>query len=301
MAYASLPSQEAVAPHSSTYGTALSATRSRQTRAVTLLGTCMGAAALVALAGGLQRGGEQQPQQSELAVSGLKLIPDFMHSQHERTTSDLAASAHSLMDTASGIMQDARSHALAGDLTLPSGLKLATVQSQGGAEQGGGILGTIADDAAKLAPRQAPRFFQGEELAGSGGNATATPAAGGGNATDSAGPAPAAATGEADSAGGKKKILGAAGEEVFGGSNSSFVGFLGFSKKEPSFLGIPFPILMFLGVVCACASCITVGCLVARNTSVLKVNVAKADKGEDDDEEEEEDEKGYYWREQNKD
>jgi hypothetical protein len=66
--------------------------------------------------------------------------------------------------------------------------------------------------------------------------------------------------------------FGASGDDVFGkGSNSSVVGFLGFSKEEPGVLGIPFPVIMFLCVICGASLCITTGCLIARNTDILKV------------------------------
>jgi len=342
----------------------------------------MGAAAVVALAGGLSSGGrEQRPQ--ELSVSRLHLIPDFLHrwvvhcilfclsqalahktqlpqprinpwtrpalrmwtcirispgceplpsavldvesrlpskanpppsspprqlilqptdgvhvlprsSQHDATTMDLAKSAKTFLETAKGIMQDVRTHALSGDVKFDKGVKLASVMDGAGHEgvnkPVGGILGTITGDAAKLAPRHI-NFYQGQELADAA-NSTDAVAAGG------AGADAAPAEGHDDAAA-KPKVLGAAGAEVFGGANSSITGFMGFSKKEPSFLGIPFPILMFLGVVCGCALCITTGCLIARNTDVLKVNVDKKAVEEEEEEEEEDDEKDYYWRKQN--
>ena len=37
------------------------------------------------------------------------------------------------------------------------------------------------------------------------------------------------------------------------------------------FAGIPLPVVMFLFVVCATGTCLTVGCLIARKTDILKV------------------------------
>jgi len=285
--YASL---EAVAPRAS-WNKGASEMGSRRRRAMQLLAGCMGAAAVVALAGGLSSGGQEQRPQ-ELSVSRLHLIPDFLHSQHDATTMDLAKSAKTFLETAKGIMQDVRTHALSGDVKFDKGVKLASIMDGAGHEgvnkPVGGILGTITGDAAKLAPRHI-NFYQGQELADA---ANSTDAAAAGGAGADAAPA---AGGDAAA---KPKVLGAAGAQVFGGANSSITGFMGFSKKEPSFLGIPFPILMFIGVVCGCALCITTGCLIARNTDVLKVNVDKK-AVEEEEEEEEDDEKDYYWRKQN--
>lgn len=62
-------------------------------------------------------------------------------------------------------------------------------------------------------------------------------------------------------------------------------------------MGIPFPVLMLALVVTLCCSCLTVGCLVARKTDILKVNVESTTKAAVV--EEEEDTKGYYWRQNN--
>lgn len=198
-------------------------------------------------------------------------------------TMDLAKTANTFLETAQGILQDVRSHALSGEVNFAKSVKLASMMDGAAATTGsgkpaGGILGAISGDSAKLAAPRQINFYHGEELATTG-NETAT---------------------EAEK---KPEVLGAAGAKVFGGDNSSIVGFMGFEKKEPTFLGIPFPILMFFGVVCGCALCITTGCLIARNTDVLKVNVDKkaADAEEDeDDDDDEDDEKSYYWRNQNK-
>lgn len=49
-------------------------------------------------------------------------------------------------------------------------------------------------------------------------------------------------------------------------------GFLGFKKdSDPNFLGIPFPIVMFIFVFCGAIAAISVGCLIARKTDLLKV------------------------------
>jgi len=92
-----------------------------------------------------------------------------------------------------------------------------------------------------------------------------------------------------------QQVMGATGGEVFGGNKSAVVGFLGFSKKEPTILGVPLPVCMFLFVITACATCITVGCLIARKTDILKVNINEvggAAKPVDDVQ----DEEGYPWR-----
>mmetsp|Transcript_20399 Transcript_20399/g.31862 ORF Transcript_20399/g.31862 Transcript_20399/m.31862 type:complete len:131 (-) Transcript_20399:203-595(-) len=93
----------------------------------------------------------------------------------------------------------------------------------------------------------------------------------------------------------KKKVLGATGKDVFGGKNSSVVGFLGFSKKEPTLLGIPMPIVMFLFVLTVTISCLTIGCCIARKTDILKVNKEEVG-GPARPVDEEEDTKGYDWR-----
>ena len=93
--------------------------------------------------------------------------------------------------------------------------------------------------------------------------------------------------------------FGATGKDVFGGKNSTVVGFLGFSKTEPGIFGIPFPVIMFLGVLSGASLCVTTGCLIARNTDILKVNKEEAGAASKPVDEEE-DTKGYSWRTEHK-
>jgi len=189
--------------------------------------------------------------------------------QPVKSSTELAASAKTFLDTAAGILQDARSHALAGDVQLQGirvpgrEMELSLMPSSAtkknvATKAMGKLLGTMVstDRSSKL-----------EQLA----HNSSTP-----------------------------EVMGATGGEVFGGNKSAVVGFLGFSKKEPTILGVPLPVCMFLFVITACATCITVGCLIARKTDILKVNkneVGGAAKPVDDVE----DDKGYYWRQQDDD
>lgn len=205
--------------------------------------------------------------QSQLQIDqGVRSV---QKQQPTKSTADLAASARTFLDTAAGILQDAKSHALAGDVTL-QGIRLpgremelslmpsSATKKNAATKAMGKLLGTMVStgDSNKL-----------EQLPG--------------NSSE-------------------PKVMGATGGEVFGGNKSAIVGFLGFSKAEPTILGVPLPVCMFLFVICACATCITVGCLIARKTDILKVNkneVGGAAKPVDDVE----DDKGYYWRKQDDD
>lgn len=222
------------------------------------------------MAGTIDNAAAPRAQVMEIKDSLAAVQPDYLHRQDVPTSKNLAASAHSFIDTANGIIQDAKLHV--SDFPLSSSSSLA---SSGREMQ----LTFAPAHPATLAPLL--RTMEG------GSKLAETDA----NATDSKPAAEAAEGGEKK----EPKVLGATGKDVFGAKNGTVVGFLGFSNKEPAVLGIPLPICMFLFVLCMCISCITVGCLIARKTDILKVNKSEVG-GAAKPVDEEEDSKGYDWR-----
>ena len=67
----------------------------------------------------------------------------------------------------------------------------------------------------------------------------------------------------------------------------------------PPLTGIPLPVCMFLFVLCATLSCLTLGCYIARTTDILKVNKEEAGAAAKPIDEDVPDNKGYDWRNKN--
>ena len=232
-------------------------------------------AACVALLGSLS-GAEEPVAATFLAVKAELQEKQSVHLGGHSMA--LAAKADSLSTTASGIMHEA-AHSKA-ILTAKGSARVAEAKAKVAAAKS--ILKGAAASAGKQALEEAPvEEAPAEEAPAEEAPAEEAPADAPAEAPAEG--APAAST--ADAAGGddaedgekKKKILGASGEDVFGKKNGAVAGFLGFQEKgEPNILGVPLPVCMFVFVVLCTCTCLTVGCIIARKTDILKVNKEEA-------------------------
>ena len=227
-------------------------------------------AACVALLGSLS-GAEEPVAATFLAVKTELQEKQSVHLGGHSMA--LAAKADSLSTTASGIMHEA-AHSKA-ILTAKGSARVAEAKAKVAAAKS--ILKGAAASVGKQALEEAPVEEAPAE------EAPAEDAPADAPAEAPAEGAPAAST--ADAAGGddaedgekKKKILGASGEDVFGKKDGAVAGFLGFQEKgEPNILGVPLPVCMFVFVVLCTCTCLTVGCIIARKTDILKVNKEEA-------------------------
>jgi len=253
-------------------------------RAAALVMVC-GLAACVALLGGI--GDAEEPvSQAFLAVKAE--IESKPASHLSGKSLKLAAKATSFSDTASGIMQEAKNSKLA---LVPGKVHMAAAKAKVAAANV--ILKGVPAASAKVGKQALDEEAPAEEAPAEEAPAEEAPA--------EEAPAADAPASDADATDDKpkKKVLGASGEEVFGKKDGAVAGFLGFQGKgEPNLLGIPLPIVMFLFVLTATLTCLTVGCWIARNTDILKVNkneVGAPDRPTDDIE----DTRGTDWRDKN--
>ena len=217
-------------------------------------------AACVALLGSLS-GAEEPVAATFLAVKAELQEKQSVHLGGHSMA--LAAKADSLSTTASGIMHEA-AHSKA-ILTAKGSARVAEAKAKVAAAKSilKGAAASVGKQALEEAPaEEAPADAPAEAPAEGAPAASTADAAGGDDAED----------GEK-----KKKILGASGEDVFGKKNGAVAGFLGFQEKgEPNILGVPLPVCMFVFVVLCTCTCLTVGCIIARKTDILKVNKEEA-------------------------
>ncbi|EKX38181.1 hypothetical protein GUITHDRAFT_154784 [Guillardia theta CCMP2712] len=232
--------------------------RSRKFGRASALIVCCAAAACVALLGGLGKVPQDALSISKIYTNKGEAASALANKQALK----LAASANSLSSTAAGILQDARMHASLSTGYRPTGAReteLSTAPSKAHSRAHAHAL------------KEVMKTMHSAQILASNGSNTSQE---------------------------KSKVLGASGDKVFGGANSTVAGFLGFKKdSDPNFLGIPFPIVMFIFVFCGAIAAISVGCLIARKTDLLKVNKEEAG-GPARPVDEEPDTKGYNWRNQ---